>query len=1234
MKKKPFLYCFSAEKFQEISGPRRKSGEKPHYMVEAPRRDSICGGWSRGKRFGIIDRQKVHPPGFLGKVYKGGIAMKGKKKLLSVLLAAALVGQMGVVVGVANGDCAANEHGRKSPVAAACGAANMHWLGGSTALQGGTGTNYFYPTANNTTINCAGEKNVVIFKTVPGTAEIGKQAEITITGFKDDTTLYIPQTSNVTADTHNGIDDSEEDESEELEERKLTIDNKCVITIQNENYGVYSGNIAPEKWSNTGLTAPSILEKDGKITVAPEDTTKYTYQWKAEKDGQPLEPVVLDIPTDPGVYQYTCTMIENATGKYSTATYKVTVGCVKKPAIAIDKIKATMGGKVTTNGGTLAALAADDTNTLTFTLDATEAITYNGSYCDGKDGSDHGYTAAWAAAEALPTGVTLAGNQLTIDAGKVVAGTHDVKINLSVTKGETAATGTVTFKLEKAEKQDIGGDTSESSSSSESSGNSSSSSSESSGSSSSSSSESSGGFSSSSSENSGSSSESSSSSGSSSSSSSSSSDGGENSGSSQPDPKPEKPTISVEGDTEGSDTTSIEITNGQTEVVTKKYKVSVNENTHTVKWTLIPEKDKNGNSTKDYIQCTESGTETIVTIKNVPPQTNETFTLTATITPKTQAKARTAAVDQNGVVTVQHEIKVVNTANDPDNNQGGTTTNPPPADTTTCEGVPKKVEITFDPVSPFNFGANAASFDKAVSWQYKVTEWENNKECKKTDCDHGLIWKTEITDPDFKWAVETPDKHEIVITGSKVPKIKNNDITLIAQIEKTENGKKESVEVGRSVFTVIRDPMCNATVKSVTITKKTKEMDTITVARNKTGQGMYYADIKYSEGEICDKEGHDKQANDHKAVVEWKVNKVTLDGKEWTNNKAFEISDKGVLTAHGNKLIANKTYSVEIQATAGGISDQATVTVKCTAPTSSGTTGGSSGSDDTDDTDWYQWQDFEDDISDAKRGSTVKVNLRDNTDMPFYIFDEVRGRDVNLQMKVSGGYTWTVNGKTVKKLPENQVWVALGVDSYKNSRMSTLCRSYDVKSFQLENKGSFYGDMKLTMNVGSSYAKKTMFLYSYDEDKNKLTYCSSSKADDTGDVSFVFARSLGAYVVTSKALYGESAVGSGGGTVGGTGSGNSPTTVYPPVASVPASKPPASSSSSSSSSSQSSSSSEPAPPPAEPSSTPDTTPTDTKTEPEQKAKIPVLVPVLILSIAGVITATVLVVRSGRGKEDF
>ena len=46
-------------------------------------------------------------------------------------------------------------------------------------------------------------------------------------------------------------------------------------------------------------------------------------------------------------------------------------------------------------------------------------------------------------------------------------------------------------------------------------------------------------------------------------------------------------------------------------------------------------------------------------------------------------------------------------------------------------------------------------------------------------------------------------------------------------------------------------------------------------------------------------------------------------------------------------------------------------------------------------------------------------------------------------------------------------------------------------------------------------------------------------------------------------------------------------------------------------------------------------PVDTPTQPEEKQGIPFLVPALILAIAGVITATVVVVRSGKGKEiDF
>ena len=85
------------------------------------------------------------------------------------------------------------------------------------------------------------------------------------------------------------------------------------------------------------------------------------------------------------------------------------------------------------------------------------------------------------------------------------------------------------------------------------------------------------------------------------------------------------------------------------------------------------------------------------------------------------------------------------------------------------------------------------------------------------------------------------------------------------------------------------------------------------------------------------------------------------------------------------------------------------------------------------------------------------------------------------------------------------------------------------------------------MDVGVGNAKKTMYLYSYDEDKERLTYQGNALADNNGDATFVMTRSLGAYAVTSKALYGEKPVSGGGGLVG---SGNGPVTVYPPVASV------------------------------------------------------------------------------------
>ncbi len=1137
--------------------------------------------------------------------------MKGKKKLLSVLLAAALVGQMGVVVGMGTPAC-----GHTSPAGKEC-RDGIHWIDAQSNVTGGTGINYF-DASDNSGITCGGTKSVIVIDTAkPG---ISGGAGITVTNFdvKTDTIYILGVTNDGIA-----ILESETDEGEGNSPGYEIVVGQSNLTVSPKNHGdklekgkqikaikspgvfqFKQGGDLPatkevEKGAPLGLSV-TVENQVGSLTYIWE--TEDATGWKEVKKGNALN-----------------NKLQNEIG--TTAKYRCTV------IDGIGQVLVSQEVTVTSTGCAVKASLKDITGisndgTTVFTSDTkisvSDLIAFDNALCHPQTGTtheNHGYAISEWKVVPADAGVKVENGELVLTAADFPKDAT-TPITLTATLNKDNITEEYKFSVKGAETtpeppeetdppvtpenpdpenpdpENPGGTPTDPDPSKPSTG--------------------------------------------------------ENPGETT-DPKPEEkpeekpeppkpeekpedpkpetpPTITIGGkDDNEKPKDEINITEPIKEPITQVYKINADESKYAFHWELT-EKGKADAKTPTYISCSPNDKkETTVTItKDIPINTDTTFVLTATATPITKAKARTATADQNGVVTVQHEIRVVNTANDPDN-PGGTTTTPP--DATGCKGAPKKVSVTFDPAT-VNFPENMLGVEMSVKWIYNVTEWTGTK-CDIEGCDHNLSWTIETTDKEAKWVTHEDGKAEFKIIGKSVPKQKDNKITLTASVKKTD-GSTSPVEVANGTFTVTRDPKCEATVKSIEIIKKSRDLDTISVAKNKTGYGYYDVRIEYNEG-ACDKEGHTK--TDHKAAVKWEILKVN--SAEYKDDGTFTIGENGTLTAKGSKLVANKEYKVEIQATAGGQNDVRTIAVKCTPATSSGTTGGSSSSDDdTDDTDWYQWQDFEDDISDAKRGSTVKVNLRDNTDMPFYIFDEVRGRDVNLQMKVSGGYTWTVNGKTVKKLPENQVWVALGVDSYKNSRMSTLCRSYDVKSFQLENKGSFYGDMKLTMNVGSSYAKKTMFLYSYDEDKNKLTYCSSSKADDTGDVSFVFARSLGAYVVTSKALYGESAVGSGGGTVGGTGSGNSPTTVYPPVASVPASKPPASSSSSSSSSSQSSSSSEPAPPPAEPSSTPDTTPTDTKTEPEQKAKIPVLVPVLILSIAGVITATVLVVRSGRGKEDF
>lgn len=1142
--------------------------------------------------------------------------MKMSKRFFSALLAAAMVGQMGVVVGMATGGETATQtpacnHAR--PEGKTC-LNGMHWIVSDKSghLSGGSGTNYFYPKTGDSEIYCTeGATDIIIFTSpMPTTAD---GSFITITDFSTGDKIYVPGGIEIPTD---GLGSIEEDSGSN--ERKLTL-NGCDLAFQNSDLSAYKGKISIASMPPNTLS-PSLEDEKGTITITPKDTKneKYTYLWVIKQGSEIKSSVTnkdgtvppIPEPVNPGIYTYTCTVIENATGYDKTSSLEKTVGCEYTPSFVTESIKAT---RTDTDGsdwvaGTPFELTADDAATYTFTL--SKPVTYSGDYCDGTDGENHGYEIKWTKGEGFPAGVELTNDQLTVKASEVAAGTSEVKLSVSV--GRTDAEGfkesikkdNIVFTIEKAEKVNTGEDNKDPNKPGD-----------------------------------------------------GTTGGNQGNTGTDTDNKTEDekpPQISINDETtEKEPVREIKIDQKVTKPVSYKYTANVdltgNNSKYTVDWQLkklLADKTTSDNL-PDYIKYTSENNVATVTInEKLPAGTNDTFILTAKLADANPAKVRALAANTEGQANDQAgeesiEIKVTTPATFAGSNQdtGGPTT---PA----CGQTIKSVTVT-PKVSTLNVKEADLSTEPVIEWEYTV----EREICNVTGCQHE-------NKEDFYWVISTNgvgqwatagDVNEktgkLKITAAKIPSTKDNVITLRATTKRTGTGGAETeVNLGEAKITVTRDPKCERKLTKMIITSKEAGMDSFSVTKGQTKIADYFVAKEYSG--TCEKDSVHSDMSNHGESITWSIESIKPEVKN-----AFEIgSQTGSLKINGKNLTAGGNYEVVIAAKSDGCEpSRAIIKVKCTAASSgsnSGSSGGSSSSkDDRDDSDWYQWQDFQDDISDARKGSTVKVNLRDNTNMPFYIFDEVRGKDVSLQMKVSGGYTWTVNGKSVKKLPENQVWVALGVKKYSNSKTRSLCRDYDIKSFELENNGSFYGDMRLTMNLGSSYAKKTVFLYSYDENKNKLTYNSSAKADESGDVDFVFARSLGAYVVTSKALYGESAVGTGGGTVGngsgntGTGSGNNPAAVYPPVASVPASRVPAASSSGSSSSGSSSesssSSSEPAPPPAEPSSDPDVTPVDTDIEPEpEKTKIPVLVPLLILAIAGVVTATVLVVRSSKGKDDF
>lgn len=150
-----------------------------------------------------------------------------------------------------------------------------------------------------------------------------------------------------------------------------------------------------------------------------------------------------------------------------------------------------------------------------------------------------------------------------------------------------------------------------------------------------------------------------------------------------------------------------------------------------------------------------------------------------------------------------------------------------------------------------------------------------------------------------------------------------------------------------------------------------------------------------------------------------------------------------------------------------------------------------------------------DKIEAAKDGSTVEIKLSTgSTKLDKEVFEELAGRDVTLEISLSNGVTWTVNGQDIPenaKLSDLDLGVTLDASTIPVSVVNTITGAVDTIQISLKHDGEFGFTMTLSAPLGKTNAGYWANLYYYNEDSRALEFQSADKIASDGTAEFAFS---------------------------------------------------------------------------------------------------------------------------------
>lgn len=314
------------------------------------------------------------------------------------------------------------------------------------------------------------------------------------------------------------------------------------------------------------------------------------------------------------------------------------------------------------------------------------------------------------------------------------------------------------------------------------------------------------------------------------------------------------------------------------------------------------------------------------------------------------------------------------------------------------------------------------------------------------------------------------------------------------EVATVENGKVTAKAAGTATITVTTEDGEKTATCTVTVTDKT-----YIISADATALDFGNAYTGYTQPAAKTVTITNDGNQDVTVTLPTSTNYIITAGTGFTNGSAaIEPDGTATFTVQPKAGLAVGTYSENISIS--GTHD-VNATISATFTVKQYSSGGGTPTK-------TPSQQAVDKIESAKDGSTVEIELSTgSTKLDKEVFEELAGRDVTLEISLSNGITWTVNGQDIPEnadLTDLDMGVSLNTSTIPVNLINSVTGEAGTVQLTLKHDGPFGFKATLVAPMGKDVAGMYANLYRYDDDAEALDFEASGMVDEDGTVRLAF----------------------------------------------------------------------------------------------------------------------------------